>query len=76
MGGINPQLQVTHAMGARRFNVRSLFSNPISFYKFRGWYAAESQFEVWVAKTENRTPPSGHVLLDVVLIDSFTLETS
>ena len=42
---------------------------PIQTFKMRGWYVIGGVYEVWTSTgTPNLTPPSGHTLLDIVIV--------
>jgi hypothetical protein len=36
-------------------------------YKMRGWRAAVSSFEYWIASDPNASPPSGNTLIDITI---------
>lgn len=71
MGGVNPSLPSGHQLGARRFDLKTIFSSPISFNKFRGWYTAINDWESWVSTSTSIIPPSGHSLTNVTLIETW-----
>ncbi|CAB4196547.1 hypothetical protein UFOVP1290_67 [uncultured Caudovirales phage] len=45
-----------------------------TYYKMRGYYVAGLVYEVYVvADAPSSTPPSGHILANVVVIDTWTI---
>ena len=40
----------------------------ITYFK-RGWYATNRVFEYWLTTNPDAGPPSGHVLIDITIID-------
>ena len=51
----------------------ALVEPSIRFYKIRGYYAAGSTFETWVSQYADSSPPSGHTLQNISVVDTWTV---
>ena len=50
-------------------------STPV-FYVLTGWYAAGGSRETWGGNSVNTPPPSGHSLLDIIVMGSYPPQNS
>lgn len=46
--------------------------STVHSYLMRGYYPTTHQFEFWVTTAPNSAPPSGHVLIDITIVQQIS----
>ena len=48
-------------------------ATTVTYYKMRGYYVAGSVWETWVSTGSPGSPPSGHTLIDTVIVSKWVV---